>query len=676
MTEQSDLYLRVIESLHDPMILLDAAGNVVHRNHAAVALFTELVESGGSPELDASGRQLPPWLDDTLRNLMGGISRMADEHQSVTTRSGVRHFEIELERIADPQGNVRGMAVILHDITELKDAENAIRYRSDFARLVSDISSRFVGVFLEEFDHALEESLAKLGQFAEADSAYVFQFTDSGSRFSMTHLWESEDFEGLGEKIENMDADTMPWWMERLQRSEVVALSSLNELPEEAATERAVLEAQGLQSTVDVPLSYQGKTLGFMGLGSARNARTWTPDEINLLKIVGQVFTNALQHKRAEETLGHERNLLRIVIDNLPDYIYAKDAKSRFVLNNRAHIRLLRASAPEEVFGKTDYDIFPRGLADQYFTDEQRVIDSGEALVNREESVVTEDGTPRWLLTTKVPWFDNEGKPQGIVGMSRDITMRKEMAQELESHAQLLEQANSELQLRNQELDEFTYIASHDLQEPLRKLIAFSDVLREDMAANDQKEVHRDLEIIASAAQRMQTLVKDLLALSRSGRQSMAWEEVDLSDCVDLVMDTLEVRVREQRAVVEQDSLPAVMGDRTLLVQLYQNLISNALKFQGDAPPRIRITAEKLEEDWILGVVDNGIGIKSEYAEQIFAPFKRLHGRGEYEGTGIGLAICRKIVERHGGKIWVESAPGEGAHFKFTMGAQEGETGT
>jgi PAS domain S-box-containing protein len=492
----------------------------------------------------------------------------------------------------------------------------------------------------------------------------------------MTHLWESGILDGSLDKQTSIDAASMPWWMERLQRSEVLAVSSVEELPKQAAAERSLLEAQGVQSLVDVPLIYKGKILGFSGLGSARQGRVWTQDEINLLKIVGQVFTNALQHKQAEETLGFERNLLRTVVDNLPDYIYAKDINSRFVLNNRAHTRLLRANTPEEVFGKTDYDIFPRGLADQYFADEQGVIESGKSLVNREESVLTEDGNTQWVLTTKVPWLDNEGKPKGIVGMSRDITQRKEMAQTLEEHAQLLEQANAELRLRNQELDEFTYIASHDLQEPLRKLIAFSDVLREDMAAKDQKEVDRDLEIITSAAQRMQTLVKDLLALSRSGRQSMAWESVNLSECVALVMDTLDVRVRDEHATVVQDALPTVTGDRTLLVQLYQNLIGNALKFHGDSAPELRLTAEETPEGWLLGVADNGIGIKPEYAEQIFAPFKRLHGRSEYEGTGIGLAICRKIVERHGGRIWVTSALGQGAHFKFTLGAQEGDAGT
>jgi len=253
---------------------------------------------------------------------------------------------------------------------------------------------------------------------------------------------------------------------------------------------------------------------------------------------------------------------------------------------------------------------------------------------------------------------------------------REHLKELVEDRTAALEQANAELEERNRDLDEFTYMASHDLQEPLRKLTAFSHLLQEDMLKNEPEEVDNDLGVIASSAQRMQTLVQDLLALSRSGRQSMNWEEVSVDECVDQALDILEVRVAETAARIARGPLPRIRGDRRLLTQLYQNLIGNALKFHGDAPPRIELSAEKARDCWTLGVTDNGIGMNPEYAEQIFLPFKRLHGRREYEGTGIGLAICRKIVERHGGTIWVESELGKGANFRFTVREQlrkEGE---
>jgi light-regulated signal transduction histidine kinase (bacteriophytochrome) len=247
------------------------------------------------------------------------------------------------------------------------------------------------------------------------------------------------------------------------------------------------------------------------------------------------------------------------------------------------------------------------------------------------------------------------------------IAERKRAEATLLRQARQLERANEELERKNAELDQFTYVASHDLQEPLRKVTAFSGILRRDLGDNLPERAEKDLGFIVDAAKRMQKLVQDLLALSRSGRVAMQVESISLDRCADRAIDSLAIRIKESQGEIIRDELPQVWGDRTMLTQLYQNLLANALKFAAADRPQIRLTAERRDEQLILGVKDNGIGIEPKYAEQIFAPFKRLHGRGKYEGTGIGLAICSKTVERHGGKIWVESTPGRGAHFKFTL---------
>ncbi|MCK4224313.1 MAG: hypothetical protein KAX39_03970 [candidate division Zixibacteria bacterium] len=248
------------------------------------------------------------------------------------------------------------------------------------------------------------------------------------------------------------------------------------------------------------------------------------------------------------------------------------------------------------------------------------------------------------------------------------ITERKRAEATLAQQTRQLEHANEELERKNAELDQFTYVASHDLQEPLRKVTAFSGMLRQDLGEGLPERAEKDLGFIIDAAKRMQKLVQDLLTLSRSGRVDMKRETVSLNHCADHAIDSLAVRIEESGAEITSDELPQVWGDRTMLTQLYQNLLSNALKFTGANRPLICLTAERIDGQLIFGVKDNGIGIEPRYAEQIFAPFKRLHGRGEYEGTGIGLAICYKTIERHGGKIWVESSTGKGTHFKFTIG--------
>jgi len=249
----------------------------------------------------------------------------------------------------------------------------------------------------------------------------------------------------------------------------------------------------------------------------------------------------------------------------------------------------------------------------------------------------------------------------------RDITEHKRAEEALAERTVQLERTNRELVALNAELDDFTNVASHDLQEPLRTLAAFSAMLRKDLDQSLPERAAQDIGFITDAARRMQTLIQDLLALSRAGRVAKKREKVSLGECADLALEALAMRMKETGAQVTRDELPEVWGDSTLLTQLYQNLIGNALKFCGDQPPVIRLTAEERDGPPVFGVKDNGIGIESKYAQQIFQPFRRLHGRAEYEGSGIGLAICRKIVERHGGKIWVDSEPGKGAHFRFRI---------
>lgn len=248
---------------------------------------------------------------------------------------------------------------------------------------------------------------------------------------------------------------------------------------------------------------------------------------------------------------------------------------------------------------------------------------------------------------------------------------RRRALDKVSTQKETLENLNKKLAAKISELDEFTYVASHDLQEPVRKLTSFSALLKKDLGKELPENVAKDIYYIEDAAVRMQTLIKDLLDLSRSGRTDMIRITIPVAECVDSAVYALDDLITLSNAkIVCENTLPNVLGDKTMLTQLYQNLIGNAIKFSEGGNPIIHITSERLEQrpGFVLGVKDNGIGIKPEYTEQIFSPFKRLHGRGEFPGSGIGLSICKKVVERHGGHIWVDSAPGKGSHFKFTLG--------
>jgi light-regulated signal transduction histidine kinase (bacteriophytochrome) len=210
-------------------------------------------------------------------------------------------------------------------------------------------------------------------------------------------------------------------------------------------------------------------------------------------------------------------------------------------------------------------------------------------------------------------------------------------------------------------------VASHDLQEPLRMVTAYTQLLAERYSGKLDATADKFIGYAIDGAIRMQILIQDLLAFSRVGRKEDAGTEVDCNTVIEDVRQVLASAVQESGAQVTCSNLPTVLADRTQMVQLFQNLIGNAIKFRGVKPPVISVRAEKRDQNWLFSVSDNGIGIAPEFAENIFVIFQRLHARTEYPGNGIGLAICKKIVERYGGKIWVESQPEAGSTFRFVM---------
>ena len=225
----------------------------------------------------------------------------------------------------------------------------------------------------------------------------------------------------------------------------------------------------------------------------------------------------------------------------------------------------------------------------------------------------------------------------------------------------------TELRRSNQELEQFAYVASHDLQEPLRKIASFCNLLESRYAEQLDERANVYLHYIVDGAMRMQALVNDLLLYSRVTTRGMEFALTDTNDVLQEALANLDVAVAESNACVTHDPLPTAYGDTKQLARLFQNLIGNAIKYRGEAPPEVHVSVLKKGDEWVFSVRDNGIGIAPEYAERIFVIFQRLHTREEYGGTGIGLSVCKKIVERHGGRIWVESEEGCGATFYFSL---------
>jgi len=240
---------------------------------------------------------------------------------------------------------------------------------------------------------------------------------------------------------------------------------------------------------------------------------------------------------------------------------------------------------------------------------------------------------------------------------------------DLVSARQALEETVAELRRSNSDLQQFAYVASHDLQEPLRMIASYTQLLAKRYKGKLDSDADDFIGYAVEGASRMQTLINDLLAYSRVTTQGKVFERVDCNQILEDVLSNLRLAIEENRAVVTHDALPVVTADGGQLSQLFQNLIGNAIKFHGEEPPRVHVSVELRNNEWQFSVLDNGIGVDPQYAERIFVIFQRLHNREEYPGTGIGLAVCKKIVERHGGRIWVQSPIGRGSIFYFTLPA-------
>jgi PAS domain S-box-containing protein len=363
------------------------------------------------------------------------------------------------------------------------------------------------------------------------------------------------------------------------------------------------------------------------------------------------------KRRRVKVALQDSEALYHSLVENLPICVYRIDLEGRVTFGNSAYLKDLGQSL-DELSGKTVFDMFPEGQAKKYDADDRRVIETGQVFHDVEEHYVR--GEKMYVEVLKCPVHDHEGRTVGIQGLYWDVTARWRAEEQLRKSL-------AELARSNADLHQFAGAASHDLHAPLRRIVTLVEFIREDSESRFDAETEQYLAYIVSSAEHMQELIHDLLAHSRVGALDEPLELVECDMVVQNALSNLADSVRESRAHVQAEHLPRVMGNRVELTQLFQNLIGNAIKYRGEEPPHVYVHAESREDDWLFRVVDNGIGIAPEHHEGVFEAFRRLHGDEDYPGTGIGLATCKKIVERLDGSIWVESEVGQGSTFLFTL---------
>jgi len=387
----------------------------------------------------------------------------------------------------------------------------------------------------------------------------------------------------------------------------------------------------------------------------------YTPlyDENKKLAGYSKITRDITKQKMAADELIRLNNFLDSVLENIPNMIFVKDAHDlKFVRFNKAGETLL--GYPKETFiGKNDYDFFPKEQADFFTAKDREVLSQNDIIDVAEELIDTKNGEQRWLHTKKIPIIGLDGKAQYLLGISEDITEMRETRLDIERKTKELERSNSEL-------EQFAYVASHDLQEPLRTINSYVQLLAERYKGKLDKDANEFIDFAVDGSHRMRMLINSLLEYSRVNKVK-PFEWIYPEKIIRSILQDMKDQVEESGATIEYDNLPKIFGDSVLIGQLFQNLIGNALKFRDGKEPEIKISGIAKENEYLFSVEDNGIGIKKEYADKIFVIFQRLNSRDKYPGTGIGLSICKKIVERHGGKIWVEPKPGGGSIFYFTI---------
>ena len=479
---------------------------------------------------------------------------------------------------------------------------------------LKELRGRLAGIEAFASDSSRAEAVQReMALFAELNPAPVIRFDDKGLILASNPA----AVRILGKQVRKGVplADVMP------------VVSDLN-------LERLVQE--GLQITREVELGQRYFYLAVLGV-----------TELGIGHLYCFDFTEIRQ---GQESLAETEASYLAILETADDAISIKDTQGRYVTVNSVLAKRL-GIRKEDVVGKTPLDVYSEEIGAKIRADDLGVLRTGQPTEN-EDVMPTPEGR-KVFLARKVPVRDQRGRVLGLLGISRDITELKE--------------AEEELARSNRDLEQFANVAAHDLREPLRMVSSYVKLLASRYDSKLDDDAKEFIAYAVDGAERMQVLINDLLEYAHVGTAGLSFEPTDSKDVLDKAIANMSLAIEECHASVTHDDLPTVISDATQLLQLFQNLTGNALKFRSRGKPRVHVGAERRMGEWLFSIRDNGVGFDPKHAQRIFGIFRRLHSRSEYPGTGIGLAICKRIVERHGGRIWAESEPGKGSTFYFTL---------
>lgn len=554
-------------------------------------------------------------------------------------------------------GNPIRMSGACWDVSVRRQAEIALQEHAEMQTVIASLGRRALAT--NDLNGLQLEALAAASETLGADFARIETLTRDRSALTLTHGIGWDDgvvnttipIDGSGSHADYVLAIGNP-------------LAVADVRGDRRFTPAPYLQRHGVVSLASVRIEGREEPYGVLSVDS-RTQRTFNEDEIHFLQAIGNLIGMVMERNLVEDALRAEETRYRMIVETTSEWIWESDQSGRILFSNPSVEQIL-GYRPEELVGRAGAQLMHPDDRRKVESLRPRWIESRKGFQEIVLRMRRRDGAWRDLECSARPVFDAHGEHMGFLGSARDVTARAQAEATTKRMA-------AELQQSNMDLEEFALIASHDLQEPLRKLQSFGGLLQEEYASVIAGDGAEYLAEIVSAAGRMQELVRSLLDLSRVGRSNQPFVSVSLNEALEDVQADLEIRIREADGKVSVAKLPDIQGNPIQIRQLFLNLISNALKFhRKGVTPVVHVTARRTHMNrgsaksngmWRIVVADNGIGFDPKHAEKVFTPFQRLHGIGVYEGTGMGLAICRKIVDRHGGTIRAESKPGQGSRF-------------
>ena len=634
--DKAKLYDLLLDNTDEGFVLIDQAFNIVAINRAGVdrikEIFSKEVSAGVSMFHFTKPDRLP-----FIREVYARVFRGEQVSYQVTahTLNGQRKtFSISSRPAFEKDGTVFGALINTKDVSQ--EVERV--YEQEIALGISSIFTNN-----QLLSDALNHLLQLLCREYKRDAAEIWISNIDGSallRKASAHCIE----EGPMLSFEKGKGLPGACWAEQ----QVIYVSDLQR--DALFKRKAFAKTNDFATAEAIPIVNMGDTTAVLVFFQKQEHKPGNTIPVSILFHTG----NEIRRKDAEDRLNR-------FFEISPDVFSIAGTDGYFKILNASFPRILGFTM-KEVLTVSYYDmIHPDDLkATEVLVEE---LAGGLQSNYFENRFRTKDGDYRWFAWTSTS-LESEGL---IFSVGKDVTEKKKAEQEYIRMNERLESRAKELAASNAELERFAYVASHDLQEPLRMVSSFLQLLQKKYKDQLDDTAHQYIHFAVDGAERMKKLILDLLAYSRVGTNSEEHTFVDMNQVFGEVKNYFTNTIQELNADLHAQQLPIVKGNATQMKQVVQNLVGNALKYHGEAAPKILINSKELNGEWIFCVEDNGIGVDPRFAEKIFIIFQRLHNSSEYEGTGIGLAIARKIVEKHGGKIWVEPNTPSGSKFYFSI---------